>query len=965
MVEPSNSSSHETDTPYYINGPHGPHELCTAAGDVIYVYMHDGEVMSLLRNEITEMGYSTYDTLGVAHDEVVSQIISLGEEAYIIPLEDIDSISFVTPSTVYRAGVTRLDGELLQYVESCDSTVIHFAANTPSNLLPKVGDKLGFGDLTEKFPEGFAGVVKSVNGTTVICEYEEIEEIFETLYCVATSDISPGDNNARRRAFEIVTPYEKDLKIKPIEIDLTGSLKNVIKIGSYAFKGDDEIKAIIKPDLHFKAEIVLRQPFGLRFSGTLSGDVAVDTHTSVYGSLEFAKDLAWSDKFGNFYGFGIDFKIGGFAKISADVTANMDNRLRIKFSTGFALGTKGMVHSKPGTSFNVLENKTTINSASLDGLFGYGAVVELGIAWLKDKIAKGVFRAEFGPQYTGDIILTNKLLEDAKTSTALYDRLKDRTIKKYQVISTSWDFYAFEKYGTSLPAPWGSKQLTDEWDIVPKFSDTSLVQERGAKGTATGSATAKGDCAFEHTLGLMLQDSNGRYYDMEDWTMISDKNFKSGREDLIYTFKDLKDDDSETYKLYPMVMLGGVLPVLASPSADLEKNDFPVRIVSFEQTGSHYSKEKGFEYDGINYFYKFNATTTVELDKEAKNIKDWGYIYHDIYEVDKKISCANLGSNPYADTRYAYYFNEPSRSVILRPYVQYEGETEIQTGKTKIFGVEYEHSDVSSCPDDDHPHMIDLGLPSGTKWACCNVGAKEPKDDGYHFMFASTKPMSSSYHYIKTTNDRKGEGQLRGLADEDPIPTYWHEWATEEDWKGPDLEDKEDYEPYYDMSLFDNPPMDIGGTKYDAAKVHWGGAWRMPSQEQAQELVDNCVVEHVLTGNLSDPINFQLIGPNGKSIIIPSYRFIHKYEDSQSSIGGYRLVYEYHRNETNLWNSDTSRIKGLLLKYIYDWYNPMTYKPDLKILEPDYPQPEIIEESEEKLYLKHMTELFPVRPVAK
>ena len=27
----------------------------------------------------------------------------------------------------------------------------------------------------------------------------------------------------------------------------------------------------------------------------------------------------------------------------------------------------------------------------------------------------------------------------------------------------------------------------------------------------------------------------------------------------------------------------------------------------------------------------------------------------------------------------------------------------------------------SLCPDNNHPHMIDLGLPSGTKWACCNL----------------------------------------------------------------------------------------------------------------------------------------------------------------------------------------------------------------------------------------------------
>ena len=33
-----------------------------------------------------------------------------------------------------------------------------------------------------------------------------------------------------------------------------------------------------------------------------------------------------------------------------------------------------------------------------------------------------------------------------------------------------------------------------------------------------------------------------------------------------------------------------------------------------------------------------------------------------------------------------------------------------------------------TCPDDNHPHMIDLGLPSGTKWACCNMGATKPEE---------------------------------------------------------------------------------------------------------------------------------------------------------------------------------------------------------------------------------------------
>ncbi len=42
-----------------------------------------------------------------------------------------------------------------------------------------------------------------------------------------------------------------------------------------------------------------------------------------------------------------------------------------------------------------------------------------------------------------------------------------------------------------------------------------------------------------------------------------------------------------------------------------------------------------------------------------------------------------------------------------------------------------------SCPDKKHPHAIDLGLPSGTKWACCNVGASKPKDYGDHYLWGA------------------------------------------------------------------------------------------------------------------------------------------------------------------------------------------------------------------------------------
>jgi len=42
---------------------------------------------------------------------------------------------------------------------------------------------------------------------------------------------------------------------------------------------------------------------------------------------------------------------------------------------------------------------------------------------------------------------------------------------------------------------------------------------------------------------------------------------------------------------------------------------------------------------------------------------------------------------------------------------------------------------LTTCPDASHPHWIDLGLPSGTQWRCCNEGASTPEGYGGYYTF--------------------------------------------------------------------------------------------------------------------------------------------------------------------------------------------------------------------------------------
>lgn len=107
---------------------------------------------------------------------------------------------------------------------------------------------------------------------------------------------------------------------------------------------------------------------------------------------------------------------------------------------------------------------------------------------------------------------------------------------------------------------------------------------------------------------------------------------------------------------------------------------------------------------------------------------------------------------------------------------------------------------------------VDLGLPSGTKWATKNVGARKPSDAGFYFQWGDTKGYTANQ--VGT-----GEGQKKFAADESD-----YKWNRSDDGltftKYPNFGDNLDLED-------------------DAAHVNMGGDWHIPSKAQCQELINN------------------------------------------------------------------------------------------------------------------------------
>ncbi len=156
---------------------------------------------------------------------------------------------------------------------------------------------------------------------------------------------------------------------------------------------------------------------------------------------------------------------------------------------------------------------------------------------------------------------------------------------------------------------------------------------------------------------------------------------------------------------------------------------------------------------------------------------------------------------------------------------------------------------------------VDLGLPSGTRWAPYNVGASSPEEYGDYYAWGETetKTVYTWENYLYFT-DKNGNGK--------PWSIIGGKAKT-------------------DLGEIKDIGKDISGTDYDVAHVKWGGDWKMPTKAQCQELVDKCKWTWWTARN--NQKGYKVTGPNGNSIFLPAAGF--RDEDMDVARLGFRGGY--------------------------------------------------------------------------
>ena len=554
--------------------------------DALYIYRNDGGFNGFFFADIDRIEYSKIDTLGVEQADYVVQEVYALDSVFRIPISAIDSVTFVTPETVYKKDVAHTtESDLWNYVIGSDSvTMIVLASNTPASMIPKVGDKIVTTKSRNYLPGGFYGLVQSVtngsNGITVNCEVPDLTELFDQWVCKAAGSCDNTETNEARaytRGDESAADVEIPIKGLNIDIDLT-SLENVPFAISkqWSVKGKGKLSAGINHKLRIRMFAAVRLLLGFNYDCTTR--LETTTHFDLTGSGEIggqfdiplAEGASWTKHWIPNTPFLIEWEGGFSSSVSGKIEFEVHRKLvtsvysMAQYNNSFYDEERTQIQD----SFHTVANETK-TSLTGEASVSVGPYFAIYATFIHKKVAKTGFRFDLGQKATvkADLTLTDFLLAAFPkvlpvymllNPTPLYDLLnRDGSITYGPFFKCDFEveFANNEKFkyaktlfdeGTLAKLTGFDMGLKFEGGLVPQFKNTRISFDEDMVPTASVDIRRPamlyppvGFAAYYTKSGKMLGDKtfwktdHYKESDMKSYSMELPK-FGGGKEVTVY-----------------------------------------------------------------------------------------------------------------------------------------------------------------------------------------------------------------------------------------------------------------------------------------------------------------------------------------------------------------------------------------------------------------------------------------------
>ena len=337
---------------------------------------------------------------------------------------------------------------------------------------------------------------------------------------------------------------------------------------------------------------------------------------------------------------------------------------------------------------------------------------------------------------------------------------------------------------------------------------TLTIEHKGQKQDIQGCSSSVAEVFFNKGADICLGYSSSTSYSSEAAYDFFSNMLNGASQEIAFSILDTNlkyEADNKSY-----------LIDLINPNSEFEN---PKSIFLFKPHTEEVNKE------AVNIEYYQNHTVTINGDATLFNvdgIKGAGFTlsYYDPVEHMVKVNAEIV---PASFANHKVKFSAKLENLVMGRKYSYCAYT--------YDGLYYNYGEPCSftieAPTDIPAEAIDLGLPSGTKWASYNVGASKPEEYGNYYAWGETE-TKDSYTW----------------------DNYIHCDGTKE--------------------TCHNIGADIAGTDYDVAHKLWGDRWTMPTKAQINELTKQCTKEWTTLNGVK---GCKITGPNGNSIFLPAAGF--------------------------------------------------------------------------------------------